>query len=97
MKLLSPTIPPPVVGVVLMILSAVLDRLPDIHVPLAETNASSIPGLLYMIDDSYQIFRHWYCAHRRPGSRLNTPPPSSGNREHLLIPSHLPVTATNRN
>ena len=38
----------------------VLGRLPDLRIYFAETNASWIPGLLYMVDDSYQIFRHWY-------------------------------------
>jgi len=60
MAMLSRTLPPPVVGIVRMILSGVLDRLPDLRIYFAETNASWIPGLLYMVDDSYQIFRHWY-------------------------------------
>lgn len=59
-SLLSRTLPPPVVGIVRMILSGVLDRIPDLRIYFAETNASWIPGLLYMIDDSYSIFRHWY-------------------------------------
>jgi len=58
--LLSRTMPPPVVGIVRMILSGVCDRVPDLRIYFAETNASWIPGLLYMIDDSYSIFRHWY-------------------------------------
>lgn len=60
MSLLSRVMPPPVVGMVRMILSGVLDRIPQLEIYFAETNASWIPGLLYMIDDSYQIFRHWY-------------------------------------
>ncbi|HMD45777.1 MAG TPA: amidohydrolase family protein [Acidimicrobiales bacterium] len=60
MSLLSRTMPPPVVGIVRMILSGVLDRIPELRIYFAETNASWIPGLLYMIDDSYGIFRHWY-------------------------------------
>jgi uncharacterized protein len=60
MSMLSRTMPPPVVGIVRMILSGVLDRFPGLRVYFAETNASWIPGLLYMLDDSYSIFRHWY-------------------------------------
>jgi predicted TIM-barrel fold metal-dependent hydrolase len=60
MSMLSRTMPPPVVGMVRMILSGVLDRFPELRVYFAETNASWIPGLLYMLDDSYSIFRHWY-------------------------------------
>jgi predicted TIM-barrel fold metal-dependent hydrolase len=60
MSMLSRTMPPPVVGIVRMILSGVLDRIPELRVYFAETNASWIPGLLYMLDDSYSIFRHWY-------------------------------------
>ncbi len=60
MSMLSRTMPPPVVGIVRMILSGTLDRNPDLRIYFAETNASWIPGLLYMIDDSYRIFRHWY-------------------------------------
>jgi predicted TIM-barrel fold metal-dependent hydrolase len=60
MSMLSRTMPPPVVGIVRMILSGVLDRFPDLRIYFAETNASWIPGLLYMLDDSYSIFRHWY-------------------------------------
>jgi len=60
MSMLSRTAPPPVVGIVRMILSGVLDRIPELHLYFAETNASWIPGLFYMLDDSYSIFRHWY-------------------------------------
>lgn len=60
MSMLSRTAPPPVVGIVRMILSGVLDRLPELRIYFAETNASWIPNVFYMIDDSYSIFRHWY-------------------------------------
>ena len=43
-------------------LSGVLDRLPELRIYLAETNASWLPYVLYMVDDSYSIFRHWYGA-----------------------------------
>ncbi len=60
MSMLSRVIPPPAVAMVRMVLSGVFDRIPELEIYLAETNASWIPGALYMIDDSYQIFRHWY-------------------------------------
>jgi uncharacterized protein len=59
-SMLSRATPPPVVGMVRMILSGVFDRIPDLRLYLAETNASWLPSLLYMIDDSYSIFREWY-------------------------------------
>jgi uncharacterized protein len=59
-SMVSRTMPPPVLCIVRMILSGVFDRLPELRVYLAETNASWIPYVLYMIDDSYSIFRHWY-------------------------------------
>ncbi|HVM65774.1 MAG TPA: amidohydrolase family protein [Acidimicrobiales bacterium] len=61
-SLISRTMPPPVLCIVRMVLSGVLDRLPELRIYLAETNASWLPYALYMIDDSYSIFRHWYGA-----------------------------------
>jgi predicted TIM-barrel fold metal-dependent hydrolase len=61
-SMVSRTMPPPVLCIVRMVLSGVLDRLPDLRIYLAETNASWAPGVLFMIDDSYSIFRHWYGA-----------------------------------
>ncbi len=61
-SMVSRTMPPPVLCIVRMVLSGVLDRLPELRIYLAETNASWIPNVLYMIDDSYSIFRHWYGA-----------------------------------
>jgi predicted TIM-barrel fold metal-dependent hydrolase len=61
-SMVSRTMPPPVLCIVRMVLSGVLDRLPELRIYLAETNASWVPNVLYMIDDSYSIFRHWYGA-----------------------------------
>ena len=58
--MVSRTMAPPVLCIARMILSGVLDRIPELRIYLAETNASWIPGVLYMMDDSYRIFRHWY-------------------------------------
>ena len=60
LSMMSRTIPPPVMALVQMIVSGVFDRLPELRIYLAETNASWMPGVFYMIDDSYGLFRHWY-------------------------------------
>ncbi|HMG40537.1 MAG TPA: amidohydrolase family protein [Acidimicrobiales bacterium] len=60
LSMMSRTIPPPVLAMVQMVLSGVFDRIPELRVYLAETNASWMPGVLYMMDDSYRLFRHWY-------------------------------------
>jgi predicted TIM-barrel fold metal-dependent hydrolase len=60
LSMMSRTIPPPVMALVQMIVSGVFDRLPELRIYLAETNASWMPGVFYMIDDSYDLFRHWY-------------------------------------
>jgi predicted TIM-barrel fold metal-dependent hydrolase len=60
LSMMSRTIPPPVMALVQMIVSGVFDRLPELRIYLAETNASWMPGVFYMIDDSYRLFRHWY-------------------------------------
>ena len=67
MSMLSRTMPPPVVGIVRMILSGVLDRFPDLRIYFAETNASWMPGLLYMLDhpirsSSTGTASSWRCA-----------------------------------
>lgn len=60
LSMMSRTIPPPVMAIVQMVVSGVLDRFPDLRIYLAETNASWIPAVFYMMDDSYGLFRHWY-------------------------------------
>ena len=58
--MLSRTIPPPVLLITQLVLSGVFDRIPDLRIYLAETNASWMPAVFYMMDDSYNLFRHWY-------------------------------------
>jgi uncharacterized protein len=60
MSMMSRTVPPPVLALTQMIAKGVLDRIPELQIYLAETNASWMPGVLYMLDDSYELFRHWY-------------------------------------
>ena len=45
-----------------MIVSGVFERIPDLRIYLAETNAGWIPEALYMMDDSYPLFKDWYGA-----------------------------------
>ncbi len=59
-SMLSRTMPPPLTGMVRMMLSGLLDRIPELRLYFAETNASWIPGHFYMVDDSYGIFREWF-------------------------------------
>jgi uncharacterized protein len=60
LSMMSRTVPPPVMAMVQMVVSGVFDRIPELQIYLAETNASWMPGVLFMMDDSYQLFRHWY-------------------------------------
>ena len=43
-----------------MINSGVFDRLPQLQLYIAETNASWLPYALYMMDDSYGLFREYF-------------------------------------
>jgi predicted TIM-barrel fold metal-dependent hydrolase len=47
-------------AIVRMVLSGVFDRIPELELYFAESNASWIPGALSMVDDSYAIFKDWY-------------------------------------
>ena len=53
---------PSVVGIVRMVLSGVFDRIPELSLYFAESNASWIPSALFMVDDSYGVFKDWYGA-----------------------------------
>jgi predicted TIM-barrel fold metal-dependent hydrolase len=74
--MMSRTIPPPVWLITQLVSSGVFDRLPELRLYLAETNAGWMPEVFYMLDDSYQIFRDWY------GAQLKMLP-SEYAREHL--------------
>ena len=43
-----------------MVVSGMFDRIPELRIYFAETNASWMPGVFYMMDDSYELFRDWY-------------------------------------
>lgn len=60
LSMMSRTVPPPVMSMVQMVVSGVFDRIPELQIYLAETNASWMPGVFFMMDDSFQLFRHWY-------------------------------------
>lgn len=49
-----------IVGIVRMVLAGVFDRIPDLRLYFAESNASWIPSALFMVDDSYGVFKDWY-------------------------------------
>src|SRR5262249_7949257 len=38
------------------------ERIPELRIYLAETNAGWMPEAFYMMDDSYRLFRDWYGA-----------------------------------
>jgi predicted TIM-barrel fold metal-dependent hydrolase len=60
MAMMSRTIPAPIQLIAATILSGVFDRIPDLRIYLAETNAGWMPEAFFMMDDSYKLFQHWY-------------------------------------
>jgi predicted TIM-barrel fold metal-dependent hydrolase len=60
--LVSRTIPGPLTLIALMAASGIFDRLPELQIYLAETNAGWMPESFYMMDDSYRLLREWYGA-----------------------------------
>jgi uncharacterized protein len=59
-SMLGRTNNPATVGIVRMILSGLFDRIPELQLYFAESNASWIPSALFMVDDSYGVFKNWY-------------------------------------
>ena len=59
-SMLGRTNNPATVGIVRMILTGLFDRIPELQLYFAESNASWIPSALYMVDDSYGVFKEWY-------------------------------------
>ena len=47
-------------AIVRMVLAGVFDRIPELQIYFAESNASWIPSALFMVDDSYGVFKEWY-------------------------------------
>lgn len=43
-----------------LITSGVFDRFPEIEFYFAESNIAWLPWTLFVMDDNYEIFRHWY-------------------------------------
>jgi uncharacterized protein len=61
--LTSRAIPGPTAAIANLAVSGTFDRIPELRIYLAETNASWMPGVFYMMDDSYELFRDWYGVH----------------------------------
>jgi len=59
-SMLGRTNNPATVGIVRMILTGLFDRIPELQLYFAESNASWIPSALFMVDDSYGVFKNWY-------------------------------------
>ena len=62
-SLVSRTFPGPTAVIANMVVSGAFDRIPELRIYLAETNASWMPAVFYMMDDSYELFRDWYGVH----------------------------------
>jgi predicted TIM-barrel fold metal-dependent hydrolase len=60
MAMVSRTFPGPTMVIANMVASGVFDRIPELTVYLAETNAGWMPEVFYMMDDSYLLFKDWY-------------------------------------
>jgi predicted TIM-barrel fold metal-dependent hydrolase len=75
-SLVSRTFPGPTAVIANMAVSGTFDRIPELRIYLAETNASWMPAVFYMMDDSYELFRDWYGVHLKKK-------PSEYAREHF--------------
>jgi predicted TIM-barrel fold metal-dependent hydrolase len=75
-SLVSRTFPGPTAVIANMACAGTFDRIPELRIYLAETNASWMPAVFYMMDDSYELFRDWY------GVKLEMKP-SEYAREHF--------------
>jgi predicted TIM-barrel fold metal-dependent hydrolase len=58
--MVSRTFPGPSALIAQMAAGGTFDRVPELQIYLAETNASWMPAVFYMMDDSYQLFKDWY-------------------------------------
>ena len=55
--------PRPHASIAQLAVSGTFDRIPELRIYLAETNASWMPAVFFMMDDSYELFRDWYGVH----------------------------------
>jgi uncharacterized protein len=76
--ILRGTVPPPLAMIASMIADQVFDRVPDLRLYIAETNAGWLPSVLHAMDDSYATFRHVF-------SRQLKLTPSEYINKHLLF------------
>ena len=58
--LVSRTFPGPTSVIAQMAVAGTFDRIPELRIYLAETNASWMPAVFFMMDDSYALFHDWY-------------------------------------
>jgi predicted TIM-barrel fold metal-dependent hydrolase len=58
--MVSRTIPGPIPMIAQTVASGLFDRIPELEIYLAETNAGWMPEAFYMMDDSYALFKSWY-------------------------------------
>ncbi len=75
-SMVSRTFPGPSALIAQMAAEGTFDRIPELRIYLAETNASWMPAVFFMLDDSYELFREWY------GVQLKMKP-SEYARQHL--------------
>ncbi|MEE9284857.1 MAG: amidohydrolase family protein [Dehalococcoidia bacterium] len=61
-----------------LVYSGLFDRLPEIRIYFAETNASWLPHALYMFDDNYRVFSDWF----KPDLKML---PSEYIQKHILF------------
>jgi predicted TIM-barrel fold metal-dependent hydrolase len=59
-SIVSRTFPGPTAVIAQMAVAGTFDRIPELRIYLAETNASWMPAVFFMMDDSYQLFHDWY-------------------------------------
>jgi predicted TIM-barrel fold metal-dependent hydrolase len=59
-SIVSRTMPGPTSVIAQMAVAGTFDRIPELRIYLAETNASWMPAVFFMMDDSYQLFHDWY-------------------------------------
>jgi predicted TIM-barrel fold metal-dependent hydrolase len=59
-SIVSRTFPGPTSVIAQMAVAGTFDRIPELRIYLAETNASWMPAVFFMMDDSYQLFHDWY-------------------------------------
>jgi len=76
--MVSRTVPGPIHLIAQTVASGLFDRIPELELYLAETNAGWMPEAFFMMNDSYELFKDWY------GVKLKRPP-SEYAAEHFYF------------